>query len=122
MRMRQLWIRVFGWAATLIVACGFAAGVAQAQQSMVQQRMVPIPPKAQRADIIFNRSPDVLINGKAARLAPGARIFNQQNLIVMYSALQGAIKAKFVLEDSTGLVLSVWILTEDEIAAPDPRP
>ena len=116
MRMRQLRIRGFGWAATLIVACIFAAGVVQAQQ-----RMVPIPPKAQRADIIFNRSPDLLINGKAARLAPGARIFDRQNLIVMYGALQGAIKAKFVLEDSTGLVMSVWILTEDEIAAPDPR-
>ena len=114
--MRQLWIRGFGWAATLIVACGIAAGAAVAQQ-----RVVPIPPKAQRADIIFNRSPDVLINGKAARLAPGARIYDRQNLIVMYNALQGGIKAKFVLEDSTGMVMNVWILTEDEIAAPDPK-
>ena len=123
--MRQLWIKVSGWAsvaavaavATGTVALGMASGVA-----LAQMRPVPIPPKAQRADIIFNGSPMLVINGKPAQLAPGGRIFNRQNMIVTYGAVNGGAKAKFLREDGTGLVMSVWILTEDEIAVPDPKP
>ena len=115
--MRQLWSRVWSWAAGLAVALGFAASVAHAQQ-----RMVPIPAKAQRADITFNGSADVVVNGQAARLAPGVRIYGRQNMLVMYGALAGKTKAKYILEETTGLVMTVWILTDNEIATPDPKP
>ena len=100
--------------AACMAALGMASGAAFAQV-----RHVPIPPKAERADIIFNGSPMLLINGRPAQLAPGGRIFNRQNMIVTYGAVNGSAKAKFLREDSTGMVMSVWILTEDEIATPD---
>ncbi len=117
--MRQLWIKVSGWAA--VAACMVALGMASGA-ALAQVRQVPIPPKAERADITFNGSPVLVINGKPAQLAPGGRIFNQLNMIVTYGTVSGSAKAKFLREDSTGMVMSVWILTEDEIAVPDPRP
>ena len=117
--MRQRWMKVSGWAAA--AGCWLALGIGSGA-ALAQMRQVPIPPKAERADIIFNGSPMLVINGKPAQLAPGGRIFNRQNMIVTYGGVNGSAKAKFLREDSTGMVMSVWILTEDEIAAPDPRP
>jgi hypothetical protein len=85
------------------------------------QRMVQIPAVATRADITFQGSADVVVDGKAARLAPGVRIFDTNNMLVMYGSLSGTVKAKLVLETTSGLVQSVWILTDREIAMPDPE-
>ena len=115
--MRQLLNRIAGAAAALGLACalGLPAGAAVAQP-----RLVPIPPKAQRADITFNGSPDILINGKIARLAPGARIVGRNNMLVLSGSLSGTATAKYLIEDGTGNVIGVWILTDEEIATPDP--
>ena len=87
-----------------------------------QQRMVQIPAKATRAQITFQGTPDVLVNGKQARLAPGVRIFDRNNYLAMYGALSGTYRVKYLAEDTTGMVMSVWILTDQEIATPDPKP
>jgi hypothetical protein len=84
------------------------------------QRMVQIPAAALRASITFQGSPDVVIDGKTARLAPGVRIFDTNNMLVLYGSLNGTVKAKLMLETTSGLVQSVWILTDQEIATPDP--
>ena len=117
MRLLRMKIAACAAALSLAGALGLTAGVASAQQ-----RLVPIPTKAQRADITFNGSPDLLINGKNVRLAPGARIYSRDNMLVMSGSLTGTAKAKYVLEETTGLVMSLWILTDQEIATPDPKP
>ena len=102
----------------IAVAAGFTAVPAQAQQ----ERIVSIPEKAVRGDMTFQGSTDLAIDGRAARLAPGARIFDRSNFLVMFGGLAGTFKVKYLIEDTTGLVLSVWILTDREIATPDLAP
>ena len=110
--MRQLILRV----AVSVMALGLTASLA-----LAQQRMVPISPKAKRADITFNRTPDILVNGKTARMAPGVRIYDRNNMMAMSGVLDGTTKAKYLVEETTGLVIGIWILTDDEIATPDPE-
>ena len=91
--------------------------------AFAQQRIVAIPAAAKRAAISFQGTNEVVIDGKtAARLAPGVRIFDRNNYLAMYGALSGTWKVKYLLEPNSGLVLTVWILTDNEIAAPDPDP
>ena len=85
-------------------------------------RLVPIPLRAKRAEITFDGSLDVLVDGKKGRLAPGARIFGADNLLKLSGSLVGKAKCKYLQEDGTGLLMSVWILTPREIATPDPKP
>jgi hypothetical protein len=94
---------------------------AQAQTVVAPQRMVPIPVRARRADITFNGTQFVLVNGKQAQLAPGVRIFSRQNMLLLYGSLNGVATAKYLRERSTGMLMSIWILTDDEIAVPDPK-
>jgi hypothetical protein len=61
--------------------------------------------------------PELLINGKAERLSPGARIRGSNNMMVMSGALVGqSLVVKFVREP-LGLVHEVWVLTEAEAQA-----
>jgi len=85
-------------------------------------RIVAIPAAAKRATITFSGGPDVLVDGRAARLGPGARIFDRNNYLQVHGAVSGTFMVKYLLETTTGLVQSVWILTDEEIAAPDPAP
>ncbi len=114
--MRQLIIRI----AASVVVYGLTAGLA-ASLAFAQQRTIPISPKAKRADITFNGTPDVFVNGQAARLAPGVRIQDRNNLMAMWGSLQGTATTKFLLEATTGYVIAIWILTDAEIATPDPE-
>ena len=110
--MERLIIRI----TTGALALGLAAG-----HVFAQQRMVPISPTAKRADITFNGTPEILIDGKTARLAPGVRIYDRNNMMAISGALDGAAKAKYLVEETTGLVIGIWILTNAEIATPDPE-
>ena len=115
--MRQLWTKTASGIASLIAAAALGIGSADAQQ-----RMIPIPLKAKRADITFNGTPDILVDGKVARMAPGARITNRNNMLVLPGTLKGVATTKYTLEETTGLVMQVWLLTEQEIATPDAKP
>jgi len=101
-----------------LAVCAVLAGGA-----LAQQRIFNIPAAAQRAEFTFAGSNEVVVNGRAvARLAPGVRIFDRSNFLAMYGALAGTFVVKYLIEESSGLVLSVWILTDQEIATPDPKP
>jgi hypothetical protein len=61
-------------------------------------------------------APEVLINGKPARLAPGARIRGSNNLLATPISLFGQkLPVRYTL-DTYGLVLDVWVLTPEEQA------
>jgi hypothetical protein len=93
-----------------------------AGSALAQQRLIQIPPVAKRAEFTFLGGTDVLIDGRAnARLAPGVRIFGRDNLLVMWGALSGSHVVRFTIEETTGLVMNVWLLTDEEIARPDPK-
>lgn len=99
--------------ATVLLATSltlFAAGAAQAQP----QR--PFPANALRGELVVQQPPEVLLNGRSARLAPGARIRGANNLLQMSGALVGQKLAVHFTLDDYGLLRDVWVLTPAELA------
>ncbi len=69
---------------------------------------------ALRGELVVTAPPEALLNGKPARLSPGVRIRNQQNMIQLSgSLLQQKILVNYTL-DGLGQVREVWMLTEEE--------
>ena len=129
--MRQLIIRMavsgvasaFTALTALVCVAGLTLSITAGlipSNAFAQQRPVPISPKATRADITFDTSTIVLVDGKRAQLAPGVRISDRNNMLAMYGSLQGTAKTKYLIEETTGNVIAIWILTDAEIATPDP--
>ncbi|MFN4359304.1 MAG: hypothetical protein ACK4F4_01110 [Hylemonella sp.] len=84
------------------------------------QRIPPISAKAKAGVLRIVTPPEVLLNGKPARLSPGSRIRGTNNLMVMSASLIGQdLKVLYTLEP-TGLVHEVWIMTMREIIAHTP--
>ncbi len=82
----------------------------------------PFPATALRGELVVVQPPDVLLNGHAARLAPGARIHGADNLLKLSATLVGVKLAVNYTLDPFGLVHDVWILTPAENARePWPR-
>jgi hypothetical protein len=73
-------------------------------------------PEALRGVIVIGGSPDLQLNGKPARLAPGAQIRGQNNMLEMPAALTGERLAVHYTLDNLGDVRRVWILTAEEAA------
>lgn len=58
--------------------------------------------------------PEIVIEGKLRRLAPGARIWNSENLIEMPASLNVKGATVNYTEDADGAIDRVWLLTTDE--------
>jgi glycine/D-amino acid oxidase-like deaminating enzyme len=97
--------------ATLVVAALAFAGTADAQ---VTPR--PFPATALRGELMVVQPPDVLLNGRPARLAPGARIRAENNLLQLSGALVNQRLSVNYTLDTNGLMLDVWILNAEERA------
>ena len=74
------------------------------------------PQTALRGAIVFGAAPDIALNGRPARLAPGGRIRDANNMSVVPSAVHGGRFLVHYTVDLYGLVKDVWILTADEAA------
>ena len=74
------------------------------------------PPTALRGELQVVQPPAVLVNGREARLAPGARIRGQNNLIQLSGTLVGQRLVVHYTRDPSGLIKDVWVLTADERA------
>ncbi len=92
--------------ALALLAALFIALPAQAQRVFESNAL--------RGELIVMAPPEALLNGKPARLAPGARIRNQQNLITLSGSLiEQKVLVNYTL-DGMGLVRDVWLLTDEE--------
>lgn len=74
----------------------------------------PFPPQALRGELRIEQPPAVLLNGQPARLAPGARIRGENNLLQMSGALVARELVVHYTLDTHGLVKDVWVLTPEE--------
>ena len=74
------------------------------------------PPTALRGELTGTAPPDVLLNGKPARLAPGARIRNEDNRFEVMGQIAGRKLVVNYTFDAGGQLLDVWILTASERA------
>ena len=70
-----------------------------------------------RGEIAVQVAPDVLLNGKPARLAPGSRIRNENNFLVTPGEMtvQGKRLVHYT-QEADGLVKDVWVLNGAELA------
>jgi hypothetical protein len=100
-----MWIRT-GLAALLATALALPL-LAQADSR-------PFPPNAKRGKMTPSYYPDILIDGKARKLSPAARIFNEENTIDVPASLRGQDWVVNYQEDNEGQILNVWILTREE--------
>lgn len=79
-------------------------------------RATPILKQSLRGEILFGQPPEVTLNGNAARLAPGARIRDLDNRLVLSGNLVGQKYKVNYTVDTLGLLMNVWILKADEAA------
>jgi hypothetical protein len=90
-------------------------GYAGAQQNPMQN-IRPFPPATQRGVMIVTQPPELVLNDKADRLSPGARIRGTDNMLVMSGSIIGQkLRVNFVREPG-GMVHEVWILSDAEAA------
>ena len=97
--------RVLALAAVCLLALPVAV---QAQRSF--------PQNALRGAIVFGEAPEIALNGRPARLAPGTRIRDTGNMTMVPSAVYGGRFLVHYTVDTYGLVKDVWILTVEEAA------
>jgi hypothetical protein len=74
----------------------------------------PFPPNTLRGAMTVTNPPELVMNGKAERLSPGARIHGANNMLVMSGSIVGQNLLVNFVRESNGLVHEVWILTADE--------
>ena len=111
--------------ATLLLAMPLAVAPvgASAQTDYIPTapaRRRPFPTTALRAALVVTQTPNVLIDGKPARLSPGVRIHGANNMLVMSATLTGQQLLVNFVREPQGLVHEVWILTEAEARLPQP--
>lgn len=98
--------------APFIAAAALAACCAAAQAQVARL----FPPDALRGDLIVDAPPEVRLNGKPARLAPGARIRGATNMFVLSGSLVGQKVVVHYTTDPAGMLRDVWVLNEAELA------
>ena len=100
-------------AAVLVATAGWA-------QPALSQLVRSFPPAARLGRLEIRVFPEATLNGEPVRLAAGARIYDQRNMIVMPASLSGSFDA-LVERDPVGNLGRVWILTPDELKAAQAR-
>ena len=97
--------------AAALIACALPAA-AQMQRNF--------PANALRGQLVVLQPPDAQLNGRPARLAPGARIRGDNNLLVVSGAIANRRLWVHYTLDTGGQLVDVWVLTATELARPWP--
>lgn len=105
-------------AATLAAALCLGLFAATTAQGQAVQRNFPA--KALRGTMVVAQPPLVAMDDKPARFAPGARIFDTGNKLVLSGKLVNQELVVNYTTDHRGQIHQVWILTEAE--AKEKRP
>jgi len=92
----------------LAAVCFAVPAAAQVQRAF--------PQNALRGAIVIGVAPEIQLNGDPARLAPGARIRDADNMTVVPGALIGGRYLVNYTLDLSGGVKDVWILRPEEAA------
>jgi hypothetical protein len=113
----------FRTALILLGALAFGAfGLPAAAQSDLPAPVVrEFPPTALRGAMIVRTPPEISMDGKADRLAPGARIRDSSNQFILTGPLANQRVLVNYTRDNIGQVQQVWILTAQEAALRRPN-
>jgi len=93
-----------------LLALGGAAVPARAQLPR------NFPATALRGEIVVTQPPQILLNGRPAKLAPGARLRGADNLMALSGTLVNQRLVVHYTLDLVGNVQDVWVLTPAELA------
>ena len=74
-----------------------------------------LPPNAKIGQIDGNAYPEVKIDGEVYRLAPGARIYDTYNRIIIPTQMPQSGRVYYQL-DPAGLLIQMWLPTPDQEA------
>lgn len=99
--------------ATIALLAALLATVAAAQ-------FRTIPKEAVRGELTHLTENIVSVSGQQMRLAPGALIYGQNNLIVVPTQVPRDSLVEYTT-DRNGELFKVWILTPEEAARPNPN-
>jgi hypothetical protein len=88
------------------------------QPTAAQERTIPA--EAKRGYLKHVQEALVSVDGTSARLAPGATIRDQRNLIIVPTALPSEGAWADYLEDRDRQIFRVWLLTPEERARKRP--
>ena len=107
-------------AAVLIGAASIAAlPPAQAQVVNPLGAVRNFPDAAERGTLTILGVQEARLNSRDIRMAPGMRLFSPQNSLVQRHTVIGqTYKVNYVIEASSGMLHSAWILSEAEAAKP----
>ena len=113
------------WRCALMALCTAGAmATAVAQEQAPSDFGAPartFPDNALRGKVAFTTGIGTAeINGSTKLItAPGFRLFSPQNTLIMQHSVQGqSFTVNYVIEPSTGMLHTVWILTQTEVAQP----
>jgi len=98
-----------------LLACA-TVGAALLASPAAAQMQRSFPASALRGELRFELAPEVSLNDKPARLAPGSRIRGADNMIKLSGSLSGQTHVVHYTLDPYGLLLDVWLLTDAERA------
>ncbi|MCV2354433.1 hypothetical protein LNV09_09695 [Paucibacter sp. B2R-40] len=108
-------------AKSLILSVCAATALSLSAQAQAQTHR-PFPAQALRGDLVILQTPDISLNGHSARLAPGARVRGDTNLLQQPASLSGEKLVVHYTLDPSGLLMDVWVLNPVELAnKPWPR-
>lgn len=75
------------------------------------------PAHALRGELVVLQTPDATLNGRAAKLAPGARIRSDNNILLTPASIAGQkLSVHYTVEAVSGMLLDVWVLNAAELA------
>jgi len=106
-------------ALAVAATCGMAVIPAHAQVQGALGNARTFPDAALRGTLVITGASDATINGQAIRMAPGMRLFSPQNtLILAHQVLGQEFIVNYLIENSTGMLQSAWILSQGEARQP----
>jgi hypothetical protein len=74
------------------------------------------PGDAKRGELKSAEFPYVQIGKDVIKLAPGAKIYDDKNQLLMPTRLPQKAEIRYSIESTTGLVLNIWLLSTEEAA------
>ena len=118
-------------ALALLAALALGAGLSALPAPALAQDAAPqaaapaslrsFPEAALRGKLVVTGLYDARLDGKPIRMAPGMRLFSPQNSLVQaHTVLEKTLTVNYVLENSTGMLLTAWILGKEEAAQKRP--
>ncbi|MFN7693507.1 MAG: hypothetical protein ACK5O3_05590 [Burkholderiales bacterium] len=100
-----------------MLRCALLATVLVASAPAFAQVARSFPADTLRGDLQVQAFPEVLLNSKPARMAPGAVIRGENNLVQLPGELTGKrVLVHYRMEETSGLIRDVWILNAPERA------